>query len=118
MTIKSKSGCVACGTHNEKNALYCTACGNYLPRNFFEMLGIERTANVADIRNAYIKQAVDCRPEKTRHLSPELQELAASKLQQLNLIWDTLRDEQKRLDYIADLEREEHIADAGHRRAL
>ena len=118
MTIKSKSGCVACGTHNEKNALYCTACGNYLPRNFFEMLGIERSANVADIRNAYIKQAVDCRPEKTRHLSPELQELAASKLQQLNLIWDTLRDEQKRLDYIADLEREEHIADAGHRRAL
>ncbi|MEZ5589736.1 MAG: RDD family protein [Gammaproteobacteria bacterium] len=118
MTIKSKSGCVACGTHNEKNALYCTACGNYLPHNYFEMLGIERTANVADIRNAYIKQAVDCRPEKTRHLSPELQELAASKLQPLNLIWDTLRDEQKRLDYIADLEREEHIADAGNRRAL
>jgi len=118
MTAKSKSCCIACGAQNDKAALYCTDCGNYLPHDYFEVLGVERTADTATIRAAYIKLAVDCRPEKTRHLSQDLRELAERKLQQLNTIWDTLRDEQKRQAYIATLERQEHLADSGNWHAM
>ena len=110
MIEKDEHHCVVCGEYHEQNALYCSSCGNYLHTNHFDFLGVSRDADVKAIRDAYLKQAIQCRPEKTACLAPEQKEAAAQKLQKLNEIWDVLSDEEKRLAYLTSLKQKEGLA--------
>ena len=118
MMEKDEHHCVVCGEYYEKSALYCSACGNYLHTNYFEFLGVSQDADTKTIRDAFLKQAIQCRPEKTAHLSLEQKEAAAQKLQKLNDIWEALGDEQKRLEYLMSLQQKECVAEPAQRRSL
>lgn len=103
MTDKHQNECIRCGTDNTPKALNCAQCHCNLAPDHFAFLGVPIDADTKLIRDEFLKQAIPCRPSKTRHLSLELQAQAERTLRRLQLIWEILGDEKKRLEYINSL---------------
>ena len=104
MMNKDKRTCPGCGVSNNARERLCMVCGGNMAASFFDVLGLTTDANLEAIHKAYRKAAARCHPDKTAHLSAELQKLAEHKMQQLNHIWDVLKIPEKRASYIRSLQ--------------
>ena len=62
--------------------------------DFYELLGVERTADGATIKSAYRKLAMQCHPDR----NPGCAESEA-KFKAINQAYDCLKDDQKRAAY-------------------
>jgi tetratricopeptide (TPR) repeat protein len=71
---------------------------------FFELLGITREANAADVQKAWAARAKQFHPDKATgdlaELRPQLEQLMA----QITVAKDTLKDDEKRKDYLNSLD--------------
>ena len=101
--FKELQACPSCGSMNGHLEKHCAVCGENLASSYFDVLRLRPEANVDAIHKAYLKAAARCHPDKTVHLSAEQQNVAALKMQQLNYIWELLKDPDKRDDYIFSL---------------
>jgi len=102
-----KLKCNNCGEFNFASSTYCSFCGELLSKNYFEILGISKYSDYNEIKRAYKKLSSMCHPDKTEHLSNDLKKLSSKKMLQLNEIWNTLKDDRKRQEYIISLKDEE-----------
>lgn len=74
-------------------------------KNFFEILGISTTANQNDIKKGYFELAKTFHPDKLAANSPpDMVELANQIFQKITTAYNTLREDEKRLDYLRELE--------------
>ena len=74
-----------------------SAGGDLIRRNYYEVLGVPSTASLNDIRNAYRKKALRYHPD--RNVNPG----AAERFKQINDVYQTLSDYQKRAEYDRNL---------------
>ncbi len=72
-------------------------------RDYYEILGVSRTATHAEIKKAYRALAAKYHPDK--HRGNDLEELAEEKLIEINTAYEVLSDENRRADY----DRERHV---------
>lgn len=63
-------------------------------RNFYKILGVERTATQDDIKKAYRKAALENHPDR----NPDKAN-ADSRIKDINAAYETLGDEKKRKEY-------------------
>ncbi len=74
-------------------------------KNFFEILGIPTTANPSDIKKGYFELAKTFHPDKlAANSAPELVDLANQIFQRITTAYNTLRDDERRQDYLRELE--------------
>lgn len=66
-----------------------------MPRDYYEVLGVERSATESDIKKAYRKLALKYHPDK----NPENQEEASKRFKEIGEAYDVLSDEKKRRTY-------------------
>lgn len=64
-------------------------------RDYYEILGVEKTASEADIKKAYRSQALKWHPDK----NPDKKEEAEEKFKEINEAYQILSDKQKRQTY-------------------
>jgi DnaJ domain len=77
----------------------------------YELLGIDSTASVDEIRRAFRREIAKYHPDKVQHLGHEFQDIAAIRSAELTQAYKTLTDEALRADYDATVR-----SDAGHLR--
>ena len=70
--------------------------------NYYEILGVDREVNPKDLKKAYKKLAKKWHPDLNRD-NPKL---AEQKMREINVAYDTLSDEVKRIDYNKKLDAE------------
>lgn len=63
--------------------------------NYYEILGVERNVSPKDLKKAYKKLARKWHPD----LNKDNLKVAEEKMREINVAYDTLSDEVKRLDY-------------------
>ena len=63
--------------------------------NYYEILGVERNVSQKDLKKAYKKLARKWHPD----LNKDNLKVAEEKMREINVAYDTLSDEVKRLDY-------------------
>ncbi len=63
-------------------------------KDYYQVLGVERTASQAELKKAYHKLAMQCHPDR----NPSDKE-AEKKFKEINEAYDVLKDEQKRAAY-------------------
>lgn len=68
-------------------------------RDYYEVLGVERTATAADIRKAYRTRAMKCHPDRIRDKDPEVKKKAESDFKELSEAYEVLSDQEKRQRY-------------------
>ena len=76
----------------------------------YELLGIDSTASVDEIRRAFRREIAKYHPDKVQHLGHEFQDIAATRSAELTQAYKTLTDEGLRADYDATVQ-----ADAPYR---
>lgn len=64
-------------------------------KDFYETLGVEKSATQDEIRSAYKKLAMKYHPDR----NPDDKEKCEAKLKEINEAYDTLQDKQKRANY-------------------
>jgi DnaJ-like protein len=67
----------------------------------YELLGIDSTASVDEIRRAFRREIAKYHPDKVQHLGHEFQDIAATRSAELTQAYKTLTDEGLRADYDA-----------------
>lgn len=70
-----------------------TASGDLIRRNHYEVLGVTSSASLDEIRTAYRQKALQYHPDQ--NINPG----AAERFKQINDIYQTLSDDQKRAEY-------------------
>jgi molecular chaperone DnaJ len=65
-----------------------------MSKDYYEILGVDRTADASEIKKAFRKKALKLHPDQNRD-DPE----AESKFKELNQAYDVLKDDQKRAAY-------------------
>ena len=70
--------------------------------NYYEILGVERNVTPKDLKKAYKKLARKWHPD----LNKDNLKVAEEKMREINVAYDTLSDEVKRLDYDKKLDAE------------
>ena len=70
--------------------------------NYYEILGVERNVTPKDLKKAYKKLAKKWHPD----LNKDNLKVAEEKMREINVAYDTLSDEVKRLDYDKKLDLE------------
>jgi len=83
----------------------------------YDVLGVEPTADVGDIRHAWRVKIRLLHPDLHRGSPPDVQAEAASQTHCINRAWETLRDPERRRRYDEDLCRRdrEHASEARRR---
>lgn len=95
--------CPSCGSQYPAFKGKCLVCGSLIELNYFDVLGIDITNDIKTIKKSYYKKIMQCHPDKVEKLSKEFKRLADKKTKQLNTIWNTLKNNQLREDYIESL---------------
>ncbi|MBD2169373.1 J domain-containing protein [Calothrix membranacea FACHB-236] len=73
---------------------------NKKEENFYEILGVDKSASIADINKAYLNLAKDLHPDKLPLESGQhLRKLAEERLKLVNEAYATLKDEKLRVEY-------------------
>ena len=67
----------------------------------YELLGVDSTASVDEIRRAFRREIAKYHPDKVQHLGHEFQDIAAIRSAELTQAYKTLTDEALRADYDA-----------------
>ena len=70
--------------------------------NYYEILGVDRNVSQKDLKKAYKKLAKKWHPD----LNKDNLKVAEEKMREINVAYDTLSDEVKRLDYNKKLDAE------------
>lgn len=70
-------------------------------KNYYEVLGVEKSASASDIKKAYRKLAAKWHPDKFVGKDEAEQREAESKMKDINEAYDILSDENKRREYDA-----------------
>jgi len=65
-----------------------------MSQNYYEILGITKTASQEEIKKAYNKQALKHHPD--RHPDPKKKEEATKKFQKVAEAYEVLKDEKKK----------------------
>ncbi|MCB0379162.1 MAG: response regulator [Bdellovibrionales bacterium] len=74
-------------------------------KNFFERLGVSRTAKETDIKKAYFDLAKVLHPDKLGHgTTAELRELAEKVFEKIQVAYDTLKKQDRKEHYLKELE--------------
>jgi hypothetical protein len=71
----------------------------------YELLGIDSTASVDEIRRAFRREIAKYHPDKVQHLGDEFRDIAAIRSAELTQAYKTLTDESLRADYDASARR-------------
>jgi hypothetical protein len=79
--------------------------------SLYELLGIDSTASVDEIRRAFRREIAKYHPDKVQHLGHEFQDIAAIRSAELTQAYKTLTDEALRANYDATVP-----CDTGHLR--
>jgi hypothetical protein len=70
-----------------------------LTRNFYELLGVEPTADGEEIKRAFRREIARYHPDKVQHLGQEFQEIASERAAALTEAYRVLMDEEARRKY-------------------
>ncbi len=73
------------------NAYRKTCCDEAEIHDPYEILGVDRNADMATIRRAYQEKIRQYHPDLVAKMGPEIQELAREKSQRINSAYDELR---------------------------
>ncbi len=74
-------------------------------KNFFERLGVSRSAKEADIRKSYFDLAKVLHPDKLSESTPEqIKELSQKVFDKIQIAYDTLKKEDRKEAYLQELE--------------
>lgn len=73
-------------------------------KTYYELLGLEPTANAEAIKKAFRREIARYHPDKVIHLGDEFQEMAATRAAELTVAYKTLSDPALRSEYDAGLE--------------
>jgi CheY-like chemotaxis protein/curved DNA-binding protein CbpA len=74
-------------------------------KNFFERLGVSRSAKESDIRKAYFDLAKVLHPDKLSEKTPDqVRSLSVKVFEKIQAAYDTLKKEEKREAYLMELE--------------
>ncbi len=68
-------------------------------KDYYHLLGLPRGAPLEDIKAAYRKLAAQCHPDKVAGLAVEFQEIANTKIRELNEAMGTFSDPERRAKY-------------------
>jgi hypothetical protein len=68
-------------------------------KNFYDLLGVDRTASQDEIKHAFRQQIGRYHPDKVQHLGKEFQDLASGRAAELTEAYRILCDEQQRTAY-------------------
>ena len=72
-------------------------------KDYYELLGVSRTAIEDDIKHAFRREIARYHPDKVHHLGTEFQEIAATRAATLTQAYQTLSDAGRRAAYDAQL---------------
>jgi hypothetical protein len=72
-------------------------------KSFYELLGVERTAEAEKVKRAFRREIARYHPDKVQHLGPEFQEIAATRAAELTEAYRILMDPAAREAYDASL---------------
>lgn len=72
---------------------------NIKHHNYYELLGIDKTASDADIKKAFRKAAMKYHPDKLTHLSEDARKSAESKFATINKAYEVLANPESRAKY-------------------
>lgn len=68
-------------------------------KNYYEILGVDKTASDKDIKKAFKKLAVEYHPDKQQNKSEEDKKIAEDKFKEINEAYAVLSDKEKRQQY-------------------
>jgi hypothetical protein len=72
-------------------------------KNYYELLGLEQTAQPEDVKRAFRREIARYHPDKVQHLGPEFQEIAANRAAELTEAYRILMDPAARKAYDASV---------------
>jgi curved DNA-binding protein CbpA len=78
--------------------------------NYYELLGVGRTATAGEVRQAYLRLAREKHPD--RFADPEAKARAQSVFQDITTAFNTLANESRRREYDAEIERPKPVTPA------
>jgi curved DNA-binding protein CbpA len=110
--------CPNCGSQYPSFEGKCLVCDFFIQLNYFDVLGINITNNTKEIKKSYYKKIMQCHPDKVEKLSQEFQRLANKKTRQLNYIWNKLKNDTLRKDYIESLHEYFNCCNCNHQNKL
>ncbi len=74
-------------------------------KNFFERLGVSRSAKEADIKKAYFDLAKVLHPDKlSKSTPPQIKELSEKVFEKIQMAYDTLKKDDRKKNYLDQLE--------------
>lgn len=97
--------CQKCGCLSE--GLYCCNCSRELRRteqeDFFEMLGVERTASPEEVHVAFKTRLKEYHPDRVAHLGEKIRKVAEEEIKLINQAYEILKDPRKREEHEREL---------------
>ena len=61
----------------------------------YRVLGIDKTATIAEIKKAYRKMAIEHHPDKLEHLGEDIRKGAEEKFREINTAYEQLKKERQ-----------------------